>query len=413
MPGPWENYQAAPSTAGPWEKYTAPPKAKYATGGGPGKFHNPTEAEKKQAKSDIESRPRISAYGLGPLVEGIEEVTGSTRPQNTKRGIHDLITGAGEIALPLAGEAIVAAPLRAAGAAAGGYIGSKIGHGAAKFAGASDDTANLAGDAAGGLGALEGSTGFKATKYLTGGLKSLTPEWIRNFHEAGKATAQGGSIPAKSTLSPKAKAGMPEPKTAAPKNTTDGTETTVDAPAADEASKSAAELMKSVGITPEEALKATTEQWKMIEQQVGSSFDRQRAIEHLKRLSKESPKPSPKVAADIGTGPKTPKPSPGGAKVESTMTPEARAARADEHATKLAATIRKTLPADKIPEASNDAAWKVLESQTGTEATPEVRKAAIDKARKLWSEGPRSAGDLQKRRSDYFAKFKAPASSSE
>ncbi len=183
-----------------------------------------------------------------------------------------------------------------------------------------------------------------------------------------------------------------------------GARGTVDAPAVDELAKSAAELMKAVGIGPDEILKATPEQWKMIEQQVGSTFDRQAAIKELQAMSKEPAKPSPKASESLGSGPKTPKPSPGGEKVESTVTPEARAARAEDHATKLAAALRKLPSSDRIPEPGNDAAWKVLEDQTGTEATPAVRKAAIDKAKKLWTEGPRSAGDLQRRRAEYFAK---------
>lgn len=459
MAGPWENYQAATESA-PWEKYAGQSKAKYATGGGPGKFHNPTEEEKKQAKSDIENRPENTSFGLGRAVTGIEELTGSTRQQNLKRGIHDLIVGGGEMALPFAAGAAIADPVAAGATAAAGYAGSKLAHKGAKMANASNDTADLVSDAGGIL------SGAAVAKIAPGFIEGFREEWEASSPQS-KAKARGASapwrqLPTPATPAPKETGPItsqlpsgrtpggisdlrtvPEPK---PASTADklprwhmirgqakgetpdasgipgelpsgrkvpvpGSRATVNAPKADEAAKSAAELMKTVGIGPDEILKATPEQWKMIEQQVGLSFDHQQAIEHLKSIGKEAPKPSPK--ADLPSGPKTAKPSPGGAKVESTVTPEARAARADEHATKLAQTIRKTLAADKIPESGNDAAWKVLEDQTGTEATPAVRKAAIEKAQKLWSEGPRSAGDLQKRRAEHFAKTKAPASSSE
>ncbi len=426
---------------------------------GPGRGgRRPTQEQIDSSRAAQHTRDQ--RYGIPTLATGIGELSS---PGYRKKGIHDTLMGAGELALPAAIPETAAGVIPVAGAAAGGWAGSKVGHGAAKLFGASNDTADLVGDAAGAAGAFEGGTGFRGARYLLGGLKSLTPEWVTKFNEAGKLKAgiakpspkSAAALPtskpvqspsrlakndapppappppaapgispsrlAKNETHPPPPASVPDPKpvaspsqyaknwkasggtaTSKPSATAaaPGAPVTVDAPHTDEAAKSAAELMRAVGISADEAGKATPEQWKMIEQQVGGSFDRQQAIEHLKGMDKPQSKPSPKSQAEM-------KPTPGGDKVQSTMTPEARAARAEEHATKLAQLIRKSLPGDKIPAPSDDAAWKVLEAQTGTEATPAVRKAAIDKANKLWSEGPRSAGDLQKRRADYFAKNSA------
>lgn len=250
--------------------------------------------------------------------------------------------------------------------------------------------------------------GPKIAEEVSPGVGTFAKGFREGWDEAGikSVSARRGAntawrkLPEPSTPPPRPVDPIPSQLPSGRKVPVPGSKSTVDTPSTGEAEKSAAELMKSVGIGPDEVLKATPEQWKMIEQQVGESFDKQKAIEHLRQISKEPAKPSPNGSLPT---PKTPRPSPGGEKVESTVTPEARAARANDHATKLAQKIRKTLPSDKIPEPGNDAAWKVLEDQTGTEATPAVRKSAIEKARKLWSEGPRSAGDLQKRRSDFFA----------
>lgn len=71
---------------------------------------------------------------------------------NLARGAHEIITGAGKVgsmALPVT---LAAAPAATALGLAGGYAGSKLGHGAAKALGASDDVSNLAGDVGGFLG---------------------------------------------------------------------------------------------------------------------------------------------------------------------------------------------------------------------------------------------------------------------
>ncbi len=165
--------------------------------------------------------------------------------------------------------------------------------------------------------------------------------------------------------------------------------------------KEAAELARSLGATPGSLKSAPQSQWDGIAKQVEMKADDQfkkAVLEHMGAGEEKPPAPSPKGKL---SKPKTPKPTPGGARVESTMTPEARAARADEHATKLATALRKLPSSDRIPDAGNDSAWKLLEDQTGTEATPEVRKAAIDKALKLWTTGPRSQGDLMKRRESW------------
>lgn len=46
--------------------------------------------------------------------------------------------------------------------------------------------------------------------------------------------------------------------------------------------RTAAELMKAIGITPDSMVKATPEQWKMIEQHAGGPVDRQAALAYLK-----------------------------------------------------------------------------------------------------------------------------------
>lgn len=180
------------------------------------------------------------------------------------------------------------------------------------------------------------------------------------------------------------------PKTAAPSSA---------APVDASKVKEAAEMVRSLGATSDSLQSAPQSQWDAIGKQLGHPVD-----ENFKKAVIEEiggkpspPKPSPK--ADLPGGPKTSKPSPGGSKVESTMTPEARAARAEQHSTSLAKALRRLPSPDSIPSVTNDAAWKVLEDQTGTEATPKVRQAAINKAKKLWSE---SAADLQKRRPAHF-----------
>lgn len=217
------------------------------------------------------------------------------------------------------------------------------------------------------------------------------PRWHMIRDQVRQSTGDASSI--KSELPSGRKVGGP--KTPAP-----GAGTTVDASKVGESEQSAAELMKAVGITPSEVAKATPEQWKMIEQQVGVSFDRQKAVEHLAKISEAKPaaKPSPASGVQSAT-PKTPRPSPGGAKVESTMTPEARAARAEEHATKIAARLKKD-GVRELPAITDDAAWKLIEQQTGTEASPKVRAAAIEKATALWKA---DQGDLQSRREAYFS----------
>ena len=447
MPGPWDNYQARGSDteALPWEKYSQP--------SGPGRGgRKPTQQQLDTQKENQHTRDL--RYGIPTLATGIGELTS---PGYRQKGIHDTLTGAGELAAPaLLPAAAIAAPAATAGGLAESYIGSKLGHGAARMVGASDDAADLAGDVGGGLGALEGSTGFKAARYLAGGLKSLTPEWISKFNEAGKlkagitkpptkvaaepATAKpamSNSRYAKNDAPPAAPPPAPptpppgvsnsryakndtvtppppppkpamsnsryarnwttegstaKPATPAPAAPTPGVPATVDAPKPNEADKSAAELMKAVGITPEEVGKATPEQWKMIEQQVGQAFDRQKAIEHLKTISEAKP------AGKTSETPKTPRPSPGGEKVQSTVTPEARAARVEEHATKLAQRLKKD-GIRELPGIADDAAWKLLEQQTGTEASPKVREAAITKARELWKADQQ---ELDSRRKAHF-----------
>ena len=122
----------------------------------------------------------------------------------------------------------------------------------------------------------------------------------------------------------------------------------------------------------------------------------------IDRIESETPgatrKPSPASGVQEAA-PKTPRPSPGGAKVKSTVTPEARAARAEEHATKIAARLKKD-GVRELPSITDDAAWKLIEQQTGTEASPKVRAAAIEKARALWKA---DQGDLQSRREAYFS----------
>jgi hypothetical protein len=226
--------------------------------------------------------------------------------------------------------------------------------------------------------------------------------------KTGTGNAPGSGVnPALKTPKPQGFRNRPAgPGTFSPATPVPGAASTVDGSKV----KEAAEMVKSLGATPESLKSAPQSQWDAIGKQLGHPVTdefKQAVIDEIGG-GKTAAKPSPKAADAMGSGPKTPKPSPGGERVESTVTPEARATRAEDHATKLAAKIRKTLPADKIPELTDDAGWKVLESQTGTEATPAVRKAAIDKARKLWSEGPRSAGDLQKRRAEYFAKKSKP-----
>lgn len=451
MPDPWEKYQTATDSP-PWEKYSQT--------AGPGRGgRKPTQEQVDSSRAAQHTRDL--RYGIPTLATGIGELSS---PGYRKKGIHDTLTGAGELAVPAVIPALAAATVATIGAGVGGYLGSKVARGGAKLFNASDENADLAGDVGGAVGALEGGTGFRASKSLASAIK--TPEWVSRIRGQWKSLGptklvktagptaprpgtdtsyrpiSTGRAPTEDELAfeaapktfrksppttgnpPEAKAistadklprwhmirdrvkgktpdasGIPGELQSGRKVPAPGSRVTVDAPKVDESAKSAAELMKAVGIGPDEILKATPEQWKMIEQHVGSTFDRQAAIKELQAISKEVAKPSPKGTLPT---PKTPKPTPGGAKVESTVTPEARAARAEEHATKLAATIRKTLAADKIPEPGNDAAWKVLEDQTGTEATPSVRKSAIDKARKLWSEGPRSAGELQRRRAEYF-----------
>lgn len=182
---------------------------------------------------------------------------------------------------------------------------------------------------------------------------------------------------------------------ASPKTAPPGSAAPVDASKV----KEAAEMVRSLGATAESLQSAPQSQWDAIGKQLGHPVDENFKKAVIEEVSEKPPAPKPSPKADLPSGPKTSKPTPGGAKVESTMTPEARAARADEHSTSLAKALRKLPSPDSIPSATNDAAWKVLEDQTGTEATPKVRQAAIDKAKKLWSE---SAADLQKRRSAHF-----------
>ncbi len=179
--------------------------------------------------------------------------------------------------------------------------------------------------------------------------------------------------PAEVGISPKNR--LPRPKTPVPASSAP-----VDAPGVSEGAKSAAELMKTVGIDVAKAGSATPAQWQMIEQQVGQPFDRQQAIQHLAEISKSK---IPGKPQGYESGPKTPVPD-----------------RAAAHAETLGKFLRKTkVRPEDVPTVTDDAAWNLLEKQTGTVAPPAVRAAAIEANRKLWAE---SQADLQTRRAAHF-----------
>ncbi len=90
-----------------------------------------------------------NGFGPGTFGKGLSEVI---QPGHRMAGIHHILTGGGEMALPFAAPAIAAAPLAAAGTAAAGTAGSIAGKYGSEAMGASPEASDLIGDAGGILG---------------------------------------------------------------------------------------------------------------------------------------------------------------------------------------------------------------------------------------------------------------------
>lgn len=76
---------------------------------------------------------------------------------DVSKGLHRVISGVGNAALPAAPFFVAGAPAVAARAAAGGLVGSKVASGGAEFLGATPDQADLAGDIGGLVGGGAGA----------------------------------------------------------------------------------------------------------------------------------------------------------------------------------------------------------------------------------------------------------------
>lgn len=208
MPGPWEKYAtpAAPS-GGPWEKFGAAPPAtstetpspKAAPGtAAPSKedlaafmkarYSGPNHARNIRQKNDdagltptqIWQRSQAlqkvarSMPGVGDITNAVQQ----TGQGEYKKALHSAIVGTGKAAaVPFLAPAAIAAPGATAAGLAAGAVGTEAGVGAAKLAGADEDTANLAGDAtglvAGGLAGHPGKLGSTARAGATGALEGL------------------------------------------------------------------------------------------------------------------------------------------------------------------------------------------------------------------------------------------------
>lgn len=108
---------------------------------------SPLERESRNAPGNLIKAP-FKRMGLGA-----EELTGYAPGQTdseVQKGLHDVVTGAGEaiapVALPLAAAAAPVATVTGLGL---GMLGQQAGHAGVKALGGSEDTANLVGDATG------------------------------------------------------------------------------------------------------------------------------------------------------------------------------------------------------------------------------------------------------------------------
>lgn len=120
------------------------------------------------------------------------------------KGLHRVIGGVGNAAMPFTPLLAAAAPAVAVRAAAGGFVGSKVASGGAELLGATPDQADLAGDVGGIVGGTGGakfplkSHASELFSKVTGAAKGLPVDVARpgNFAlEAQELSKQGNSMP--------------------------------------------------------------------------------------------------------------------------------------------------------------------------------------------------------------------------
>lgn len=144
--------------------------------------------------------------GVQQVAQGVGELSKSGQRAH---GVSDIIRGAPKILAPYAPQAIVAAPLMAAGGAVGSGVGSAVGESAARGLGADDDTAQAAGDvlsipgaalggmsmAGRGAAAVKGAAGaaVEQVRPLLSKFSAFHPTKILpDVLDAGRATIEGG-----------------------------------------------------------------------------------------------------------------------------------------------------------------------------------------------------------------------------